>query len=510
VGAEVEHRAFNRRDRIRYRDKVQRDVAALGQLLADAEFVTEPKLAGLEVELNLVDSRMRPAMRNAEALAVVDDPAVVSELGRFNVELNVEPRSLGPRGLSSFEASIVETLRRAQQRIDAALPDPPQIVMIGTLPTLEPHHLDLANISAGGRYLLLNEQVLEFRQENIIIDIDGVEDLHLESDSIMPEAACTSTQVHLQVSPDEFAAHWNAAQAVAGAQLVVGANSPYLLGRRLVAETRVPLFEQATDTRSAELVAQGVRPRVWFGERWVTSIFDLFEENARYFPALLPITDAEDPEGELAAGRVPRLPELNLHNGTIYRWNRPIFSAPDGRPHLRVENRVLPAGPTVVDTVANAAFFAGLVHALAHEEEPIWTRMSFGAAEDNFRAAVRDGIRAEQYWPGVGQVPGPELVLRTLLPLAARGLADRGVDGADADRLLGVIERRCLTRRNGATWQIDAVAAFEDRGADRRAALRGMLNGYIDLARSQAPVDRWPPLSRALRDGAASEANERT
>lgn len=497
MGAEVEMRAFDRRDRSRYRRKVQRDVAVLGRLLEEVDFVTEPQLAGLEVELNLVDAKRRPAMLNAEVLEVIDDPDFVTELGRFNIEFNVPPRALGPDGLQGFEESVRSRLQRAQERIDGSgMASPPAVVMIGTLPTLEPRHLDIANISGGGRYLLLNDQILESRQENLVIDIRGEERLRIESDSIMPEAACTSTQVHLQVSPDEFAAYWNAAQAIAGAQLVVGANSPFLFGRHLVAETRVPLFEQSTDTRSAELVAQGVRPRVWFGERWVGSIFDLFEENARYFPALLPITGPEDPEAEMEQGRVPALPELNLHNGTIYRWNRPIYSAPDGRPHLRIENRVLPGGPTVVDTLANVAFYTGLVTALAHESTPIWSRMSFHAAEDNFRAAVRDGIRARQYWPGVGQLAGHELVVRTLLPLAAEGLAARGVAGVDVDRLLGIIEQRCLLGRNGTTWQVQEVAAREADGMDRRAALGAMLTSYIDLMRSNTPVHEWPSSSQ--------------
>lgn len=497
MGAEVDLRTFDRRDRSRYRRKVGRDVAVLGRLLEEVEFVTEPELAGLEIELNLVDAKMRPAMLNEQVLAAIDDPRFTTELGRFNIELNVEPRALGPHGLTSFEQSVAVGLRRAQERVDAsAIASPPAVVMIGTLPTLEPRHLDIANISGGGRYLLLNDQILESRQENLVIEINGVEHLMIESDSIMPEAACTSTQVHLQVTPERFAAFWNAAQAIAGAQLVVGANSPFLFGRHLVSETRVPLFEQSTDTRSAELVAQGVRPRVWFGERWVSSIFDLFAENARYFSALLPITGPEDPEAEMEAGHVPQLAELNLHNGTIYRWNRPIYSAPDGRPHLRIENRVLPGGPTVVDTMANVAFFTGLAHALAHQETPIWTRMSFHAAEDNFRAAVRDGIRAEQYWPGIGQVPGHELVVRTLLPLAADGLAARGVDGPDIDRLLGIIEQRCLLERNGSSWQVQEVAAREADGLDRRAALGAMLARYIDLMRSNTPVHEWPASSR--------------
>ena len=242
----------------------------------------------------------------------------------------------------------------------------------------------------------------------------------------MPEAACTSTQFHVQTSPDSFAEYWNASQAICAIQLALGANSPYLLGKELWRETRIPLFEQSTDTRAEELKAQGVRPRVWFGERWINSVFDLFEENVRYFPALLPITDDEDPLAVLEDGGTPTLSELRLHNGTIYRWNRPVYDIAGGVPHLRVENRVLAAGPTVADTVANAAFYFGLVRALAESERPLWSQMSFSAAEENFHVAAQHGIDAQIYWPGVGQVRATELTLRRLLPLAREGLADVG------------------------------------------------------------------------------------
>ena len=311
------------------------------------------------------------------------------------------------------------------------------------------------------------------------------------SDTIMPEAACTSTQVHLQVSPEDFAGYWNAAQAIAGVQVAVGANSPYLFGRDLVAESRIPLFEQSTETRSEELKAQGVRPRVWFGERWITSIFDLFEENARYFPALLPICSDEDPVAVLDAGGVPALEELKLHNGTVYRWNRPVYDVSGGAPHLRVENRVLPAGPTVVDTMANAAFFAGLVRYLADEDRPIWSQMSFQAATENFSAGIRHGINAEVYWPRIGQVKVSELVVRKLLPLAAEGLRRWEVDDAEASRLLGIIEHRCLRAANGATWQTADVARREAAGASREVALQQMLSAYLDRMHSNEPVHLW-------------------
>jgi hypothetical protein len=232
---------------------------------------------------------------------------------------------------------------------------------------------------------------------------------------------------------------------------------------------------------------------VWFGERWITSIFDLFEENVRYFPALLPVCDAEDPQEVLEHGDVPRLPELRLHNGTIYRWNRPIYDTVGDQPHLRVENRILPAGPTVVDILANAAFYYGLVRVIADEERPLWSRMSFSAAEENFHAGARDGLEARLYWPGLGEVPASELILRRLLPLAHEGLERTGLDSSDTDRLLGVIERRCVLMRNGASWQAELFHhLYDDRGVDRREALRRMTRIYRDRMHSNEPVHSWP------------------
>ena len=234
--------------------------------------------------------------------------------------------------------------------------------MIGILPTVTENHLNGEALSANPRYALLNEQIFAARGEDLHIQIEGVERLSTYADTIAPEAACTSVQFHLQVAPSSFARAWNAAQAMAGVQVAVGANSPFFFGKELWRETRIALFEQATDTRPEELKAQGVRPRVWFGERWITSIFDLFEENVRFFPALLPICETEDPVEVLERGDTPELFELRLHNGTIYRWNRPIYDVVRGRPHLRVENRITPAGrrwptswPTALSTTASPA-----------------------------------------------------------------------------------------------------------------------------------------------------------
>ncbi len=297
---------------------------------------------------------------------------------------------LGDTQLPDLETELRASLNDAEERARSV---GAHIVMIGMLPTLTPEHLVGDSLSANPRYALINEQIFAARGEDLHIVIDGPERLATYADTIAPEAACTSVQFHLQVSPQDYAPAWNAAQCVAGVQLALGANSPFLFGKELWRETRVALFEQATDTRPQELKEQGVRPRVWFGERWITSIFDQFEENVRYFPALLPVCDEEDPAAVLARGDVPRLSELRMHNGTVYRWNRPVYDVFRGKPHLRVENRVLPAGPTVVDVLANGAFYHGLVRVLSAQDRPLWSQMSFAAASDNFDTGARYGHR---------------------------------------------------------------------------------------------------------------------
>jgi hypothetical protein len=489
MGRDVEQTVFTRADRQRFREKVRQCLDVFAQMLTESMFEMDRPMAGLEIELNLVDDAGDPSMRNAAILEAIADEAFQTELGQFNIEINLAPRPLSRAGLSAFEENVRTSLNEAQEKASLA---GSHIVMIGILPTLARRHMTIDTISANPRYQLLNEQIFAARGEDLDIAITGAERLATHADTIVPEAACTSVQYHLQVEPETFASYWNASQAIAGVQVAVGANSPYFYGKNLWAETRIALFEQATDTRPDELKEQGVRPRVWFGENWITSIFDLFEENSRYFPALLPLTEDEDPAQVLASGDIPQLAELRLHNGTIYRWNRPIYDVAKGRPHLRVENRVLPAGPTVVDVLANGAFYFGLVRALADEDRPVWTQMSFQAAADNFHAGARAGIDAQLFWPGVGEVPVTELVLRRLLPLAHMGLERWGVAAEDRDRLLGVIEQRCITRRNGATWQVETVRTLEQAsGVDRAQALREMVRRYASHMHSNEPVHTW-------------------
>jgi gamma-glutamyl:cysteine ligase YbdK (ATP-grasp superfamily) len=490
MGRDIEPIKISGEDRRVYRDKLRRSLDVFDRMLRERAFEPNAARVGQEIELNLVDEHGVPSMRNEDVLDAIANPAWATEVGQFNLEINVPPRDLAGDAVVGLEGEIRESLNAADTKARSV---GSQLVMIGILPTLRKSDVNEGAMSANARYRVLNEQIFAARGEDMRIAIDGAEQLVTHADSITPEAACTSTQLHTQVSPDAFASYWNAAQAIAGVQVALAANSPFLFGRQLWHETRITLFEQATDTRPEELKEQGVRPRVWFGERWITSVFDLFEENIRYFPALLPICEDEDPLVAFESGECPQLGEMSLHNGTIYRWNRPVYGVVDGKPHLRVENRVLPAGPSVADMMANAAFYYGLVRALAEAQRPIWTQMSFAAAADNLHAAARHGLEAQLYWPGAGEVPASELALRRLLPLAREGLAQWGVDSVHADRLLTIIEQRCLTGQTGASWQIATVSGLtENGGLEREEALRRMTLRYIEHMHANDPVHTWP------------------
>ena len=446
MGQHLAATLFTASDQARYRHRIHRCLEAFGRMVTEGRFAADEPSTGVEIELALVDEDMRPAMLNHAVLDRSASDVLTSELGRWNLEINLPPRMLPGATARDLEKDMLDAVSSAGE---CARGVGASAVTIGILPTLGAEHLASDQLTEDPRYALLNRQMLTARGEPFRLDIteppaarggpsDGspAEHLVLDVDSIAPEAACTSLQLHLQLTPETFPAYWNAAQAVAGLQVALAANSPFLLGRRLWAETRVPLFTQAVDTRPVELRNQGVRPRVWFGDRWAQSAYDLFEENVRYFGALLPLAEDEDPFDELDAGRAPSLHELRLHNGTVWRWNRPVYDVADGVAHLRLENRVLPAGPTAVDAVANAMFFYGLIRALAESDRPPWQQMSFDAAEANFTAGARHGIDAALYWPGIGTVRADELALRRMLPLAQEGLAAWGVDGSEADRYL--------------------------------------------------------------------------
>ncbi|MBA2317517.1 MAG: glutamate--cysteine ligase [Euzebyales bacterium] len=492
MGRDIDTTEFTREDRTRYREKVKADLAALRRLADSGRFETGRRLCGVEMEVYLADAHGRPTPINAELLELLASRDFQTELAQFNIEFDLRPRRIVADVFHQIEDELRASLDRAHaraQQLDA------QVFIIGILPTLADFDATEQNLSANPRYRALNDTILAARGEDLLIRIEGDEVLETTANSILFEAACTSMQLHLQVDPKDFAVYWNAAQALSAPLLALGANSPFFLGKQLHHETRIALFEQAIDTRTEELTQQGVRPRVWFGEKWLSEgMFELFDENVRYFPALLPICGDEDPEAVLRAGDIPHLQELTLHNGTIYRWNRPVYEVARGRPHLRIENRVLPAGPTVVDSVANIVFYYGLLNGLASQSPVyVWEEMSFEAATDNFFSAARHGLGAKLFWPKVGaQVPVPELILRHLLPLARAGLDEWDIEPDDIDRYLRIVEDRVLSGRNGAAWQIAMWRRLlDDEDLDRDEAARELVRRYGALSQAGRPVHTW-------------------
>jgi gamma-glutamyl:cysteine ligase YbdK (ATP-grasp superfamily) len=492
MGRDIDTTEFTREDRARYREKVKANLAALHQLVETHRFETGKRTIGVEVEVYVTDANGDAAPINQALLERIASPDFQTELAQFNIEFDVKPRRLAGTCFRDIESELRRSLNYAQEQartLDA------EVLIIGILPTLTDFDVTEQNLSANPRYKALNDVILNQRGEDILIRIEGDETLETTANSIVFEAACTSMQLHLQVDPLDFARYWNAAQILSAPLVAASANSPFFLGKQLHHETRIALFEQATDTRTEELASQGVRPRVWFGEKWLTEgIFELFDENVRYYPALLPICEDEDPFQVLRAGDIPRLPELTLHNGTVYRWNRPVYEVHRGRPHMRIENRVLPAGPTVADAVANTALYYGLLNGLASQKPGLWDAMSFEAARDNFFAAARQGLGAKLYWPKIGrEVPAGELLVKHLVPIARDGLADWGVDDEDIERYLGIIEDRVLAGQNGATWQIATWhKLLEDDDYDRPEAARELVRRYLRLSDNGDPVHTWP------------------
>ncbi len=451
--------------------KLLADLRALERMLDRDQLESDVRRIGAEQELFLVDSSWRPAPLALEVLAAIDDPHFTTELGRFNIEFNLDPITLGGDCLRRMEEQVVALLERASKAMRSL---DGEVVLTGILPTLEKSDLHLGNMTPMARYHELNDAMTRLRGRQYDFRIKGRDELLIQHDNVMLEACNTSFQVHFQTSPGEFARRYNLAQAVAAPVLACATNSPLLFGRQLWRETRIALFQQSIDTRALTPAMRELRPRVSFGRQWVeSSVLEIFREDIAHFRVLMSTEVDEDPFEVLAAGRIPTLPALRLHNGTIYRWNRPCYGILEGRPHLRIENRVLPSGPTPRDEVANAAFWFGLMSGLAGIYEDITKVMEFELARENFVAAARLGLGAQFAWPGRDKIPAQDLILQELLPLAREGLADVGVDPADVSRYLDLIEERVRCMRSGSQWQIDSLAAMKGRSSrsERLAAL---------------------------------------
>ena len=464
-----------------------KDLQALEKMLENGLIESGVRRFGCEQEMFLVNRAWRPAPVAMEVLERLDGEAFTTELARFNLEMNVEPMILGGACLSTLQESIEELLDMARE---AASEEGADVVLAGILPTLGKSDLTLDNISPMPRYYALNESLTRMRGRAYRLQIQGRDELQIEHDSVMLEACNCSCQVHLQVDSTEFAPMYNAAQAMTGPVLAAAVNSPVLFGKRLWAETRIALFRQSIDTRSTSVHLREFSTRVRFGDRWVKeSVAELFQEDIAQFRVLLAQETVEDPFEQLAAGDIPRLQALQLHNGTVYRWNRPCYGISEGKPHLRIECRVLPSGPTVLDEVANAAFWIGLVLGTKHEYGDITERLSFDDAKYNFLTASRQGLDAGFRWVDGQSVTAPELILETLLPLARAGL-EAYVDRSEIDKYLGVIHDRVQSRGTGSDWMMRSLSEMEDRGS-RSERMTALTAAIANRQSERKPCHEW-------------------
>jgi CBS domain-containing protein len=474
------------------------DLRALERMLREGLFETGVRRIGAEQEMFLIDAKWVAAPGALKMLERLNDPHFTTELGMFQLEANCDPQSFGGDGLARMEKQLNELMDRSR-RAAAELELSP--VLLGILPTMRKSDLGLHNMVPSARYRALNKAVTELRGGAFEFSIKGLDELIIEHDNVMLESCNSSFQVHLQVEPKEFARLYNLAQVLAGPTMAISCNSPLLFGRRLWAETRIALFRQAVDTRSHTHHLRESEARVSFGTRWVKeSIVEIFREDIARFRALVGTDLDEDPMAKLDAGELPQLKALRLHNGTIYRWNRPCYGVANGKAHLRIENRVMPSGPSIIDEIANSAFWFGLMVEMGASEEDVTRRIDFDQAGSNFYTAAREGVGAHFTWLDHEDVSARDLVLERLLPVAEAGLRRQGIDDGDVKRYLGVVERRVRTGRTGARFLLSSWNSLRDRATPGERS-NALVAATVQRQQTGRPVSEW---ERARLDEAAS------
>jgi len=478
MGEEISRETFSREDFERFSQALRQQTALLKTWFEEGVFSEQKVSGGFELEAWLVDSKARPAAINEQFIAQLKSNLVVPELALFNIELNGTPQRLQGNALHKLQAELEQTWAACcatAKQLDSDL------LMTGILPTVQDKDLCPENMSHVLRYQALNEQVLKLRQgKPLQLDINGHEHLKSTHYDVMLESAATSFQIHQQIPAQHAVRYYNAALATAAPLLAMATNSPYLFGKQVWEETRIPLFEQAVELGGIGGAAFGPLKRVSFGSGYAHhSLMECFIENSEHYPILLPLVGVES-----SADGSARLPHLRMHNGTIWRWVRPLIGFDkDGTPHLRIEQRVVPSGPTIADSIANSAMFFGLMQSLVTSEQAIEHEIDFAVARDNFYAAARDGLSAQLTWKSK-KLSVVSLLQDELIPMATQGLESLGLDKQDIEYYLGIITSRVATGQTGSRWQQQCAQAF---GGD----LQAMTLQYLEHQKSGRPVHEW-------------------
>lgn len=487
MGTHAVKRLKSAKDRNTYFYRLLTDLEALEQMLQEGAFSTDPMHIGAEQEFCLVNEHWEPSNRAVEVLEAIDEPHFTPELTTYNLEINLDPRPLTGTCFSEMHEQLNTLLDHGQE---VAEKHNTNIVITGILPTISTRYLKLEYMTPMERYKILSDAITEVRGSNMELHIKGVDEVNLHHDSIMYEGCNTSFQAHLQIDPDDFANTYNWAQAISGPVLSVCTNSPMLMGRELWEETRIALFTQSVDTRKSTFLLNEREPRVGFGAAWEKgSAADFFKESVVRFRSLISTDfEAEDSLEQLEAGITPKLSALNLHNGTVYPWNRLCYGRTQGKPHLRIENRYLAAGPTTSDEIANLMFWVGVMLGRPKEWDNIQEKMDFKDAKKNFFNAARYGMAAQFHW-GDKIIPTKELILHHFLPMAYKGLSRANVSRKDAEHYLGIIENRINTQ-NGSEWMVKTYRELR-KEFNAPEALRRLTASLFDRSYKGYPVDAW-------------------
>ncbi len=475
--------------RLQATDHLLRDLKALEIMLHRGMFETDVQRIGAEQELSLVGNDWKPAPVLMKILEKIKDDRFTTEFAQFNMEINLDPIVFTGDCFSQLERSLWRLLVKGEQT--AKLFDA-HLLLVGIVPTIRRSDIDLKNITPLPRYRNLIEGLHEMRGDSFEFRINGKDTWISRAEDSFFESSNTSFQVHYQVNPNDFVAAYNWALAITAPLMACATNSPLLMGKRLWRETRIALFQQATDVRSTSDQYRMRAPRVGFGTSWVkNSVLDLYRDDATRHKLLMASTLEENAIRVLEEGGIPKLHGLCVHNGTVYNWNRACYGITEGKPHIRIENRVLPAGPTIIDEVANAAFWLGMMKGMPPEYANISRRMDFDVARQNFRMAARLGLEANFYWVGSDKlIPSSELIFKEMLPIARAGLQKANVDELDIDELLGIIEERVKTGRTGSQWILDAYDKLGKQGS-KDEALIALTAGMSRRQQEGSPVHTW-------------------
>ncbi len=463
------------------------DIKALEKMLKENMIESGITRIGAEQELCLIDKHYNPASNNQEILTLINDPHFVPEIAQFNIEANLDPLDFDEDCFLKLELQLRELMSKAHyatEQLDT------KILMTGILPTLQKEHLDFGHMTPNPRYHALDEVIKSQRGSNFELNITGIDQLITNHDNILFEACNTSFQIHMQISPEEFTPKYNWSQMIAGPILAVTANSPLLLGKRLWSETRISLFQQSVDTRTSSNIKREQEPRVTFGNQWLTgTVVDLYKDNISRFNPLFASAEMEDAAEVLKDGGVPKLEALNMHNSTVYKWNRACYGIGGGLPHLRIENRYIPAGPTIKDEIANAALWLGTMYGMPEDYKDLPKMVKFEECRHNFYNAARNGLNCQFTWFD-RTISAEKLLLDIILPLAKSGLEKAGVSQKSITELLGIIEARVQENQNGANWITKNFGALLDNRTAIEAT-RGITEAIYDNQMSSLPVHEW-------------------